>query len=56
MVVRKYYKKKGRSVENARSSAGVRQQLGLTRREQQLIPLIAEGLTNKKIANRFCLS
>jgi len=56
MVVRKYYKKKGRSVENARSSAGVRQQLGLTRREQQLIPLIAEGLTNKEIANRFCLS
>lgn len=34
----------------------VRQQLGLTRREQQLIPLIAEGLTNKEIANRFCLS
>jgi len=28
----------------------------LTRREQQLIPLIAEGLTNKEIANRFCLS
>jgi len=56
MVVRKYYKKKGRSVENARSSASVRQQLGLTRREQQLIPLIAEGLTNKEIANRFCLS
>jgi len=56
MVVRKYYKKKGRSVENARSSASVRQQLGLTRREQQLIPLIAEGLKNKEIANRFCLS
>jgi DNA-binding NarL/FixJ family response regulator len=56
MVVRKYYKKKGRSVENARSSASVRQQLGLTRHEQQLIPLIAEGLTNKEIANRFCLS
>jgi|HubBroStandDraft_6_1064221.scaffolds.fasta_scaffold176714_2 DNA-binding NarL/FixJ family response regulator len=37
-------------------SAGVRQRLGLTRREQQLIPLIAEGLTNKEIANRFCLS
>jgi DNA-binding CsgD family transcriptional regulator len=30
--------------------------MGLTRREQQLIPLIAEGLTNKEIANRFCLS
>jgi DNA-binding NarL/FixJ family response regulator len=37
-------------------SASLRQQLGLTRREQQLIPLIAEGLTNKEIANRFCLS
>jgi len=34
----------------------VRQRMGLTRREQQLIPLIAEGLTNKEIANRFCLS
>src|SRR6266851_9498232 len=33
-------------------SASVRQQLGLTRREQQLIPLIAEGLTNKEIAAR----
>jgi len=37
-------------------SASVQQQLGLTRREQLLIPLIAEGLTNKEIANRFCLS
>ena len=37
-------------------SGAARQQLGLTRREQQLIPLIAEGLTNKEIANRFCLS
>ena len=37
-------------------SAGVHQRMGLTRREQQLIPLIAEGLTNKEIANRFCLS
>ena len=37
-------------------SASVRQQMGLTRREQQLIPLIAEGLTNKEIANHFCLS
>ncbi len=37
-------------------SASVHQQLGLTRREQQLIPLIAEGLTNKEIANHFCLS
>jgi DNA-binding NarL/FixJ family response regulator len=37
-------------------SGAVRQQLGLTRREQQLIPLIAQKLTNKEIANRFCLS
>jgi DNA-binding NarL/FixJ family response regulator len=37
-------------------SGAVRQQLGLTRREQQLVPLIAQGLTNKEIANRFCLS
>ena len=33
-----------------------RQRLGLTRREQQIVPLIAKGLTNKEIANRFCLS
>jgi DNA-binding NarL/FixJ family response regulator len=37
-------------------SASLHQRLGLTRREQQLIPLIAEGLTNKEIANRSCLS
>jgi DNA-binding NarL/FixJ family response regulator len=37
-------------------SASVHRQLGLTRPEQQLILLIAEGLTNKEIANRFCLS
>jgi len=37
-------------------SAAVHQRLGLTRREQQLIPLIAQGLTNKEIANHFCLS
>jgi DNA-binding NarL/FixJ family response regulator len=37
-------------------SAAVRQRLGLTRREQQLIPLVAQGMTNKEIANHFCLS
>ena len=37
-------------------SATMHQRLGLTRREQQLIPLIAQGLTNKEIANHFCLS
>jgi len=36
--------------------ASVRQRLGLTRREQQLIPLIAKGLTNKEIASHLCLS
>ena len=36
--------------------ASPRQRLGLTRREQQLIPLIAKGCTNKEIANHFCLS
>jgi DNA-binding NarL/FixJ family response regulator len=30
--------------------------LGLTRREQQIVPLIAKGFTNKEIANHFCLS
>ena len=34
----------------------IHQALGLTRREQQLVPLIAQGLTNKEIADRFSLS
>jgi DNA-binding NarL/FixJ family response regulator len=33
-----------------------RRQLGLTRREQQLIPLIGRGLTNKEIAMQLNLS
>jgi DNA-binding NarL/FixJ family response regulator len=33
-----------------------RRRLGLSRREMQLIPLIAQGLTNKEIANHFSLS
>lgn len=37
-------------------SATVHHRLGLTRREQQIVPLIARGLTNKEIANHFCLS
>ena len=41
---------------NSFPSASVHHRLGLTRKEQQLIPLIAEGLTNKEIANHFCLS
>jgi DNA-binding NarL/FixJ family response regulator len=40
----------------AMPSAGARQRLGLTRREQQLVPLIAKGFTNKEIANHFSLS
>jgi DNA-binding NarL/FixJ family response regulator len=36
--------------------ASPKQRLGLTRREQQLVPLIAKGFTNKEIANHFCLS
>ena len=37
-------------------SAALRRDLGLTRREQQLIPLLTRGLTNKEIANHFSLS
>jgi DNA-binding NarL/FixJ family response regulator len=37
-------------------SASIHQRLGLTRREQQLVPLVARGLTNKEIANYFSLS
>jgi DNA-binding NarL/FixJ family response regulator len=36
--------------------ASPRRRLGLTRREQQLVPLIAKGLTNKEIANHFSVS
>ena len=36
--------------------ASGRRRLGLSRRELQLIPIIAQGLTNKEIANHFCLS
>jgi len=37
-------------------SARLRVRLGLTRREQQLLPLIARGYTNKEIATQLCLS
>ena len=37
-------------------SSSLQPKLGLTRREQQIVPLIAQGLTNKEIANKFCLS
>ena len=37
-------------------NARIKLQLGLTRRQQQLIPLISQGLTNKEIAARLNLS
>lgn len=37
-------------------TARVRRRLGLSRREQQLIHMISEGLTNKEIASRLGLS
>ena len=37
-------------------SAAMQHRLGLTRREQQLVPLVAQGLTNKEIAGHFYLS
>jgi DNA-binding NarL/FixJ family response regulator len=37
-------------------NSGKQAQWGLTRREQQLIPLIGRGLSNKEIANHFTLS
>jgi len=37
-------------------SARIKSELGLTRRQQQLVPMIAEGLTNKEIASRLNLS
>ena len=37
-------------------NARIKLELGLTRRQQQLIPLIAQGLTNKEIAAQLNLS
>lgn len=37
-------------------SIEVRLQLGLTRRQQEIAPLLAEGLTNKEIASKLNLS
>jgi DNA-binding NarL/FixJ family response regulator len=34
----------------------IKQQFGLTRREQQLVEMIGRGLTNKEIAGNLCLS
>jgi DNA-binding NarL/FixJ family response regulator len=37
-------------------SARIKLELGLTRRQQQLVPLIAQGLTNKEIASHLKIS
>ena len=37
-------------------SARIKLEMGLTRRQQQLVPLIAQGLTNKEIASHLNLS
>ena len=42
--------------QNHMSSLHPRTRLGLTNREQQLVGLISEGLTNKEIANRLQLA
>ena len=34
----------------------MRDSLGLTQREQELVPLLARGASNKEIADQFCLS
>jgi two-component system, NarL family, response regulator DevR len=44
------------SSQSWRPGAQVRQNLGLTRREQQLVQLVSEGLTNKEIASQLDLS
>jgi len=41
---------------NSLPSSLVRESLGLTQREQQLVPLLARGASNKEIADQFCLS
>jgi DNA-binding NarL/FixJ family response regulator len=37
-------------------SSSVREQVGLTAKEQQILRLVAQGMTNKEIANQYCLS
>jgi DNA-binding NarL/FixJ family response regulator len=48
----RFFEREATSVQ----SASIHPRLGLTRREQQIVPLIAQGLTNKEIANQFCSS
>ena len=51
-VLFKYFESDASSL----SVVSARRRMGLSRREQQIIPLIAQGLTNKEIANHFSLS
>jgi DNA-binding NarL/FixJ family response regulator len=44
------------SQTTATTSSRVQAQLAMTRREQQLVPLIEHGMTNKEIANQLNLS
>ena len=48
----KYLARQWEAVPNVR----IKLRLGLTRRQQQLVPLIAQGLTNKEIASHLNLS
>lgn len=47
-----YFASQPSSLPNTRA----RTQLGLTRREQQLVPLIDQGMTNKEIGNQLNIS
>lgn len=44
------------SCQKSRAPGGAGAQFGLTRREQQLVPLVGQGLTNKEIAAELSLS
>jgi len=44
------------SCQKSRAPAQANAQFGLTRREQQLVPLVGRGLTNKEIAAELSLS
>jgi DNA-binding NarL/FixJ family response regulator len=48
----RYVAKNGNEMEGFRSKSNA----GLTRREQELVPLIAKGMTNKEIASKLHLS
>ena len=51
-ILFRYFEKEG----EAFPSAAMHRDLGFTRREQQMVPLLTRGLTNKEIANHFSLS